>query len=275
MVSRTELERFLEETYHYGNFQDYCHNGLQIEGKEQIGKIVFAVSFHLPLLERAIAVQADAIIVHHGIFGKDFFRVTGRLKEKIALLLSHEISLFGIHLPMDAHEQLGNNAQLLSYLDAEIIKPYDVGFIAQNRAGHSLSEMIEIFHQKLQTGEIPSPSPAASNSSPNSILNILKPQQPYGFLCYPNGLERPQRLAIVSGGSSQLFRSAEFEEQDIDTFICGSVDEATPAIAYESRRNFLNIGHYWSEKAGPLALKAAIANEFDVETLFVDVENVV
>ncbi|MCP4405914.1 MAG: Nif3-like dinuclear metal center hexameric protein [bacterium] len=272
MVSRKELERFLQEIYRYDDFQDYCHNGLQVEGKEQIRKIVFAVSFHLPLLEQAIAVQTDAIVVHHGIFGKDFFRLTGRMREKIRLLLSHEISLFGIHLPMDAHEQFGNNAQLLSYLDAEILEPFDVGFIARNRAEHSLSEMIEIFHQKLQVEGTHSPLTTAPASSFDSLL---KPQQPHGFLCYPHGPERPQRLAVVSGGSSRLYRSEDFEKQGIDTFICGSVDEATPAVAYENRTNFLNIGHYWSEKAGPLALQTVIDERFDVETLFVDIENVV
>ena len=272
MILRPELDRFLQATYRYGDFQDYCHNGLQVEGKEQIRKIVFAVSFHLPLLEQAIAEQADAMIVHHGFFGKNFFRVTGRLKKKIKLLLSHDISLFGIHLPMDAHEQLGNNAQLLSYLDAEILAPYDVGFIARNRAGHSLSEMIEIFHQKLQSSQIASTSVSIS---PASLNAPLKPEQPYGFLCYPHGPEQPQRIAVLSGGSSREFRSIEFEEQNIDTFICGSVDESTPAVAYESRKNFLNIGHYWSEKAGPLALQALIHERFDVETLFIDVENVI
>ena len=272
MVSRTELERFLQENYRCNDFQDYCHNGLQIEGKEQIQKIIFAVSFHMPLLERAIAAQADAIIVHHGIFGKDFFRVTGRLKEKVNALLLHDISLFGIHLPMDAHEQLGNNAQLISYLDAEILDPIDVGFIARNSAAHSLSDMIDIFHRKLQSSE--THSPPTTDLAP-SLDSILTPQQPYGFLCYPHGPEYPQRLAIVSGGSSRLFRSEEFERQNIDTFICGSVDESTAAVAYESRRNFLNIGHYWSEKAGPLALQAAIDDKFDVETQFIDTENVI
>jgi putative NIF3 family GTP cyclohydrolase 1 type 2 len=226
----------------------------------------------MPLLERAIAVQADSIIVHHGIFGKNFFRVTGRLKEKVHALLSHDISLFGIHLPMDAHKQLGNNAQLLSYLGAEILEELDVGFIAQNSAKHRLSEIVEIFHQKLQRRE----SHVSPADRPSESLNtLLHPRLTYGFLCYPYGPERPERLAIVSGGSSRLFRSEELERQHIDTFICGSVDESTAAIAYESHMNFLNIGHYWSEKAGPLALQAAIEEKFDVETRFIDVENMV
>ncbi|PID60050.1 hypothetical protein CSB45_00750 [candidate division KSB3 bacterium] len=276
MLTRTELDVFLRETYRYADFQDYCHNGLQIEGKEQIHKIVFAVSFHMPLLTQAIAVQADAIIVHHGIFGKNFFRVTGSLKKKVRALLSHDMSLFGIHLPMDAHKRLGNNAQLASYLGAEIFDVFDIGFFVRNTEGYTFSEMIDIFHRKLYStvsGSLSATASAASLTSPNSLLH---PRLIHGFLCYPYGPERPERIAIVSGGSSRLFRLEELlDMQGIDTFICGSVDESTAAAAYESRRNFLNIGHYWSEKAGPLALKAEIEEQFDVETQFIDVENII
>ena len=80
---RDELEQFLQETFQYDRFQDYCHNGLQIAGKDVIRKIVFGVSFHLPLLEHAIRLEADAIFVHHGIFGKEFFHLKGVMKEKI------------------------------------------------------------------------------------------------------------------------------------------------------------------------------------------------
>ena len=91
MLKRTELERVLKEMFHYENFQDHCQNGIQVEGKEGITKIVFGVSFNLPLLEKAIDYQADAIIVHHGFFGKTFFSVKGVMKEKIRLLLDHNI----------------------------------------------------------------------------------------------------------------------------------------------------------------------------------------
>ncbi|MBN1550845.1 Nif3-like dinuclear metal center hexameric protein [bacterium] len=269
MVLRIELEQFLKETFQYDHFQDYCQNGLQIEGKDSIKKIVFGVSFNLLLLEKAIEQQADAIIVHHGFFGKNFFSMKGVLKEKIKLLLHHDISLFGIHLPMDAHEQYGNNARLFSYLGAEICEPYDVGFIGLNIRDYPLGQMLDIFHQKLHAEDYQA-SPAQQQ-----VTSALIPKQQHGFLYFDNGPAIPETIAIISGGSSKTYRSEEFFEKGVDTFICGSIDEAIPAVSYETKTNFVNIGHYWSEKAGPLALQAEIARLFDVETSFVEIENTI
>ena len=177
---RTELEQFLEDTFQYGNFEDYCKNGLQVEGKESIRKIVFGVSLNLPLLEKATTFHTDAIIVHHGFFGKDFFRLKGVMKNKIKLLLHHDISLFGIHLPLDAHREYGNNAQLFSYIGGEIIEPYDVGFIGENREQHSLSQLLDIFHQKLH------PAHYEDTSDGNKVSSVLIPKQHSGFLYFDN-----------------------------------------------------------------------------------------
>ena len=266
---RTELEYFLKDTFQYDNFQDYCQNGLQVEGKNTINKIVFGVSFNLPFLEKAIQQQADAIIVHHGFFGKNFFTLKGIMKEKIKLLLQHDISLFGIHLPLDAHEQYGNNARLFSYLGAEISEPYDVGFIGKNAQQYSLAQILDIFHQKLQ------PEGYQAPSVEHAVSSVLMPKQQYGFLYFENGPDIPETIAIISGGSSRTYRSEEFIERGVDTYICGSVDEAIPAVSYETKTNFINIGHYWSEKAGPLALQAEIERRFDVETVFIELENIV
>ncbi len=269
MITRTDFEHFLKELFQYEKFEDYCQNGLQIEGKDEIQNIVLGVSFHLPLLEQAIQAQADAILVHHGIFEKNFFSLKGRMKAKIKLLLQHDISLFGIHLPLDAHEQFGNNAQLLSYLNAEIIEPLDVGFIGKNTQQYSLVRMLEIFHQKLQ------PQEYQASSVEQQFSSVLMPKQQSGFLYFDNGPEIPEKLAIISGGASKYYRSEELREKEVDTFICGSVDEATPAVSYETKTNFVNIGHYWSEKSGLLALQTEINRQFDVKTTFVAVENAI
>ncbi|MFA7195425.1 MAG: Nif3-like dinuclear metal center hexameric protein, partial [Candidatus Neomarinimicrobiota bacterium] len=126
MISRKELAEYLEKLFRYEDYEDYCHNGMQIEGKESIRKIAFAVSYNLLSVQEALAREADALIVHHGIFGKDFFRLAGREKAKVKILLDADISLFGIHLPLDAHRELGNNAQLASCLAAEILEPFEV-----------------------------------------------------------------------------------------------------------------------------------------------------
>lgn len=270
MVTRTELAQFLQETFQYQNFQDYCHNGLQVEGKDAIEKIAFGVSFNRPFLEQAIAAGADAMIVHHGIFGKEFFRLHGVLKHKVQLMLAHEMSLFGIHLPMDAHAALGNNAQLFAYLGAEITEEHEVGFIGNNTQGHTLEQMLDIFADRLlptgfQAGTMPTSTPTA----------VLLPQQRRGFLYYANGPAAPDTLAIISGSAIRHYRAGALQELGVDTFICGSVDETVAAVSYETGTNFLNIGHYWSEKAGPMALQTAVEQQFAVETVFLEVVNAV
>ena len=266
---RPDLEHFLKELYHCEKFEDYCQNGLQVEGKEHIQKIVFGVSFNLPFLQGAIEAQADAIIVHHGIFGKNFFTVKGVLKEKVKLLLQHDISLFGIHLPMDAQEHYGNNAQLLSYLDAEVVESYDLGFIGKNTQEYTLSRILDIYHEKLQPEGFQMPPVEYSRSS------VLMPQQQHGFLYFANGPQIPRKIAIISGGAASKYRAEDLRIKGVDTYICGSVDEATPAWSYETKTNFINLGHYWSEKAGPLALQHEISRLFDVTTEFIEVENVI
>ena len=264
---RKELEQFLADTFQYGDFDDYCQNGLQIEGKDEIHTIAFGVSFNLPLLHEAIASQTDAIIVHHGFFGKNFLSLRGVMREKIKLLLQHDVSLFGIHLPLDAHWGYGNNAQLFSYIGGEIVEPYDVGFIGNNSKHYSLLQLLDQFHQQLhpeQYQDIPAETP---NSS------VLAPKYQHGFLYFDNGPEIPQKIAIMSGDSARYYR--EGLEKGFDTFIGGSIDEPTPAISYETETNFINLGHYWSEKPGILALQQAIDQQFDVKTIFIEIENVI
>ena len=113
MAQRTEIESHLQALLEAGRFRDYGPNGLQVEGKPEVLKIVSGVTASLAFIDAAIAAQADAILVHHGLFwkGQDG-RVTGWLKARLERLLAHQINLFAYHLPLDAHPSLGNNAQL-------------------------------------------------------------------------------------------------------------------------------------------------------------------
>ena len=126
MVNRKELDNYCKEYLNVDAFKDYCPNGLQIEGAENITNIVSGVSANLALIERAIDENADAIFVHHGIFWQDEDQViAGAKRRKISLLLSHNINLFGYHLPLDAHPEVGNNVQLGKLLDIQNIKPVE------------------------------------------------------------------------------------------------------------------------------------------------------
>jgi putative NIF3 family GTP cyclohydrolase 1 type 2 len=113
MTDRHELNTALDALLQPERFKDYCPNGLQVEGRLEIRKIVSGVTASLALIEAAIAAQADAIVVHHGLFWRGYDgRVTGWMRQRLALLLAHNINLFAYHLPMDAHPEWGNNAQL-------------------------------------------------------------------------------------------------------------------------------------------------------------------
>src|SRR3954467_13060523 len=124
-------------------FKDYGPNGLQVEGRDEVRKIVSGVTASRALIEAAIARGADAIFVHHGLFwrGQDG-RVTGWMKQRLALLLRHDINLFAYHLPLDAHPQLGNNAQLGDKLGLQAASRFgdqDLGFLGPRVDGSSFS----------------------------------------------------------------------------------------------------------------------------------------
>lgn len=264
MVSRDELSRFLADLYQYQNFDDYCENGLQVEGKEKIESIVFGVSFNRPFLEKAIKQEPDAIIVHHGIFQQGVFKLTGMLKQRVKMLLDHDISLFGIHLPMDGHLELGHNALLLKSIDAEGLEPFEVGARGENAKGHILDRILEIFHKKLH----PEGFGESRLSNDDSVFSLSRK---YGFTVLDNGPEIPGKIAVITGGSSGYYEKAI--EKGCDTFFGGDIKEQIPAISYETRTNFVNLGHYYSEKPGVLVLRALIAEKFAVQTDYIEIPN--
>jgi dinuclear metal center YbgI/SA1388 family protein len=262
MVLRDELNRYLAELYGFANYEDYCLNGLQVEGKERIEKILFGVSFNLHLIEKAIEKKADAIIVHHGIFDKGFFVLKGHKKKKVKMLLDYGMSLFGIHLPMDGHPELGHNALLLAAIGSRPLESFEVGFIGKNDKGHNIDQMVDIFHKELHVGG------AEENKIEDSLFSLSKRK---GFTTLGNGPEIPEKIAVISGGAANLYERAI--ETGVDTFICGEIKEHIPALSYETGTNFINLGHYNSEKPGVLKLMTHIKENFDAAVEYVDIPN--
>ena len=130
-----------------GQFRDYGPNGLQVEGKQELRRIVSGVTASRALIEAAIQARADAIFVHHGLFwrGHDG-RVTGWLKQRLGLLLAHDINLFAYHLPLDAHAELGNNAQLGRVLGLQASGRFgeqDLGFAGGRADGAAFGDAQE------------------------------------------------------------------------------------------------------------------------------------
>jgi len=264
MVLRDELNRFLSGLYKFENVEDYCENGLQVEGKEAIEKILFGVSFNRSFLEQAIKGKADAVIVHHGIFQQGVFKLKGTLKQRVKMLLDKNISLFGIHLPMDRHPELGHNALLLSFIGAESIEPFEIGFCGENVREYSLDRILEIFHEQLHPKRF-------LNSDRENEHSIFSLSIKHGFKVLGNGPAVPKRMAVITGESSGYYEKAI--EIGVDTFVSGEIKEKIPSISYETQTNYVNLGHYFSEKPGVLALKKRIEENFDVQTEYIEVPN--
>lgn len=266
MITRNQLTQFLYDTYDYSAYDDFCENGLQVEGKDEIRHIVFGVSFNGLLLDQAVRAGADALIVHHGIFQKGVFTLKGPLKQKVESMLNHGISLYGIHLPMDGHSEIGHSALLLKKIGAQSIEPFDLGYQGSNAAGHSLDAILDIYHRELHPEGFTPPDSVI----PGSPFGLTVK---HGFSVLPNGPGIPGKIAVVTGGSSGRYESAI--EAGCDTFFGGDIKEHTPAISLETGTSFVNLGHYFSEKPGVLALMERIKETGDATVQYIEVPNVI
>jgi putative NIF3 family GTP cyclohydrolase 1 type 2 len=133
-VKRDKIIAFCDEYLKVKDFEDGCYNGLQVEGRADIKKIVTAVSLSKKLIKEALARQADMIMVHHGYFAKELpspLRLLGYRRQRLKLLLENDLSLAGYHLPLDAHPLIGNNISLLKMLGVGKPKPLGLGFIGE------------------------------------------------------------------------------------------------------------------------------------------------
>ena len=264
-LDREQLNDFLREFYRVEEFDDYCYNGLQVEGREPVHRVVLGVSLNRELLDAAIEQKADALIVHHGFFGREFFRVTGVRKRYVSTLLSEGISLFGIHLPMDAHPEVGHNACILKWLAGDEPEPLGPGFLAGNSAGLNLEQMLIRLNDRLPRLE---GMPNIRGSSENRGFRI---SERYGFQILENGPSVPRRIAVVSGGSASLYETAV--SRGAEAFFCGEIKEQIPEFSKETGTHFVHLGHYRSELPGVWALRDLLERRFDLKAVFVDVFN--
>lgn len=246
MVHRIEILKFINQLLTPENFDDYCVNGLQVEGQAEIRKIALGVSASERLFQQAILVGADMVIVHHGLFWKNSphpMHLTGIYYNRVRLLIQNEINLLGYHLPLDAHPEVGNNAQICKRLNLQIIEPVDVGFLGEYASEQPFSKFIETVEELLQT------FPFSLNYGPAIVKKVL----------------------VISGGSS--FEYLKAVEKGADTFLAGDIRENLVREIEESRLNFINAGHYNTEKLGIQALGEKLAAQFSIPCEFIDVPN--
>ncbi|MCX5783205.1 MAG: Nif3-like dinuclear metal center hexameric protein [Elusimicrobia bacterium] len=249
MPNCKEIILFLNNLLRAENIADDAFNGLQVEGKEEVKKIAFGVSANLELFNKSAAQKADMIIVHHGLLWGKIQPLAGAFGRRVKFLHDRNISLAAYHLPLDKHERLGNNAQLLKFIGAKNIKPF----------GKYEGQLIG-FKGVL--------SPALPREKIQAILVGKPDAKP---VCINFGPQKIKTIGAVSGGAGSIvFQAAE---EGLDMFITGETPEPAQEICREAGMNFIGLGHYNSEKAGVMAIMRAIGKKVRVKTFFVDVPN--
>jgi dinuclear metal center YbgI/SA1388 family protein len=248
-VNRSELEKYLALTLDITRFRDFCPNGLQVEGRAQIRKLVTGVTASLALIEAAVAAQADAIVVHHGYFwrGEDM-RVVGTKQARLKMLLMQDINLFAYHLPLDMHPDMGNNAQLAKVL----------GLSAQGRFGEDgLGWIGNTTDPALKTvGDLRRDIEGKFGRAP---LLIGDAAQALGRVAWCTGAAQNLLGDAISAGAS--------------VYLSGEISEPTVHLAREAGVSYLACGHHATERYGVQALGAHLAERFGVEHQFIDVAN--
>lgn len=262
-----ELNDFLITTFKDYLIDDYLKNGLEIEGKEEINKILFGVSFNKQITHFAIKNNYDAIITHHGIFGKNFFDLTGILSLYIRKLIKNNISLFSFHLPLDKHKEIGNNISICKILNLEIIDELEVGYIGINKNSYTIKQICDLIYDNISTLiklELIKKCDFTLNKNINHYIVS-------GFNLLLNNNKIPEKICVISGGASDSVKLAY--QKGCDLFITGEIKLYISDFCYATGINYLSLGHYYSEIFGIINLQNLISKEFNVETFFFNDEN--
>jgi dinuclear metal center YbgI/SA1388 family protein len=251
MTHIDELIGHLDELLDPGAFRDYGPNGLQVPGRTEIERVVTGVSAHRELIDRALALRADLVLVHHGLFW-DFHPtgLTPALAERLRPLFKHDVGLAAYHLPLDAHPEIGNNALLAAALGCEAHEPFgDHRGTPVGRAGRFPDDGVPIAELTGRVAEVCGQPPLVFDAGPGRVRSI----------------------GIVSGaGAGSL---PEAVERGLDALLTGEPREHVMADAREAGVHFIAAGHYATETFGVRALGERLAREFGIEHSFVDVPN--
>lgn len=249
-MRRHELVQLLNDVLQVARIRDYCPNGLQVEGRERISKVVCGVTASQALLDHAVAVGADTVIVHHGYFWKNEApEVTGMKKRRLQTLLTHDINLLAYHLPLDVHAELGNNAQLAKLLCFHDVKPLvsvePVGVVqfATLATPCSLTQLAATIEQALG-------------------------RQP---LVHDAGIGDIQTVAWCTGGGQGYIDAAYAAGAQL--FMSGEVSEQTIHSANEQGIHFIAAGHHATERYGIKALADYLRTHTALDVEFVDIHN--
>lgn len=250
MASAQQLLHAFDTLLQPERFKDYGPNGLQVEGRPQVRRIVSGVTASLALIDAAIEAGADVVFVHHGLFwrGQDG-RVTGWMKQRLSRLLAHDINLYAYHLPLDAHPELGNNAQLARVLGLRADARFgdqDLGLLGGAADGNAYAD----------TGAL---ATRIEQALGRPVLRV-------------DGAPGPiSRIAWCTGGAQGYFEAAI--AAGAQAFITGEISEPQAHYARECGVSFLACGHHATERYGAPAVAAHVASQLGLEHLFIDIPN--
>ena len=229
--------------------RDASNNGLQVEGSTEVTRAVFGVDACQELFDAAAEMKADFIFVHHGMsWGSEPRRFSGIVAKRLSTLFQNGISLYAAHLPLDAHPEVGNNAQLADVIGLKELTPFfeysgvDIGFSGVLKTAASCHFLAEHLGKKL------------------SVEPVI----------YGDAQREVSKIAIVSGGGG-LGGLEDAYVRNCDLLITGEFDHTMYHPRKEMNVNVISLGHYASETVGPLAMQKLVSETFGVETVFAEV----
>lgn len=254
MLTNVELEQILDEKLNSKAITDYAPNGLQVEGKREIRKIITGVTASLPLIEQAIAKNADAILVHHGYFWKSENPcIRGMKGKRIKALLQNDINLFGYHLPLDMHPELGNNACLAKQIGVTNL---------QGLEDKALS--VPVWGELRET--------ISAQTLKQRLEQALNRQVTFCGDFHSDFAQKPiKTIAICTGGGQGYIDLAA--NKGIDAFITGEISEQTTHSAREQGIYFYACGHHATERDGVKSLGEWLAKHYHLDVEFIDIDN--
>ena len=242
-----ELNNYLTLLLQPQLFNDYCPNGLQVEGKREIHKIVTGVTASYALLEAALEANADAVLVHHGYFWRgEALPITGIKKRRIQFLLQHDINLFAYHLPLDMHPELGNNVMLAKQLGLNVTGwagEKNMLLLAELSLPQPLKQLVNLIETRLKR-------------VPQVIGDLNK---------------SIQKIALCTGAAQGYIEQAA--AANVDVYISGEISEQTVHMARESGMSYISAGHHATERYGIQALGEHLAQKFGLQHQFIDIDN--
>jgi len=248
-VALPDLVRYLDQTLQPEKFNDYCPNGLQVEGVELVSRLVTGVTANQALIDRAVETGAQAVLVHHGYFWKgEAPEIVGMKRRRLAALLANNISLLAYHLPLDAHPEMGNNACFGRILGVNCIEPLEPG------------------DGLARVGCLP------EACSVGDIVALLGRETGRAPLYIGSGSdERVQRIAWCTGAAQGYIDAAA--RSGADLYVTGEASEQTVHTAREEGIHFIAAGHHASERYGVQALGAHLAEKFALDHVYIDIDN--